>query len=434
MSAFKIIRDPVHDIIAFDARRDGLILELINAPGFQRLRNIRQLGLSWVAFPGAEHSRFTHALGACHLANRVLTHLGQSWRIEPLDRMVALVAALLHDVGHGPFSHLYESVFPNARSHEAWSVDIITHPESDVHRVLAAWDPTLPDRVAAVLQKTYRPLFVSQLVSSQLDVDRFDYLLRDSRMTGAQYGLFDIEWIINAMVLADIPVDGKTERSLAIDATRGLHSVEQHLLGRHFMYKQVYFHPTCRGADMLARSIFHRLTQIELPAGVPPGLADAAAGRTPDLRDYLELDDFVVLGLFKEWGRKAADPILRDLSGRLVERRLFDVVDWSGLPQADREARFAAVSRAVAAAGFDTEYYALMDHALDIPYKDSPYQTTKGVPSTEEIWIVLDGGLRRLSEVSDMMSGVARKAVAKTYACFPKEARQHVDRELATLA
>jgi HD superfamily phosphohydrolase len=431
-STYKIFRDPVHNVITFDLKRDKLLLDLVNTATFQRLRNIRQLGFSWVAYPGAEHSRFTHALGACHLAGRVLDQLGKSTPIDPADRVAAQASALLHDVGHGPFSHLYESAFPSALSHEAWGIEIVTNPASDVHQVLAAHDPALPGRVAAVLAKTYRPYFVVQLVSSQLDVDRFDYLLRDSQMTGAQYGLFDVEWIINSLVLANVEIDGVRERSLVIDAGRGLHSVEQHLLGRHFMYRQVYFHPACRAADMITKAVFKRLAAVAHPPEIPTALAAAARGDTPPLADYLELDDFLLLNLFKTWAKSAEDAVLRDLCRRLTQRKLFWALDWSGFGAADRERLFAGLRAGVARAGFDPESYALVDLAADTPYRDVMSFAMRGKPS-EEIWVMTDGQLRRLSEVSDVLRSLSNRAVAQVYVCFPPEARDDVAAELHAL-
>lgn len=432
MPAYKLFRDPVHNIISFDAKNDRLILDLIDAPSLQRLRYIRQLGLSWVAFPGAEHSRFTHAIGACYLAGRILDHLSTRAPINPLERTTAMAAALLHDIGHGPFSHLYETVFPNALSHEAWGIEILTHPHSDVAQVLRAYDPTLAERIANVLRKTYRPLYVVQMVSSQLDVDRFDYLLRDSRMTGAQYGLFDIEWIINSLVLADIPLESGVERGLAIDAGRGLHSVEQHLLGRHFMYRQVYFHPACRSADMIAKAIFKRLTVIDVPEGTPTALADAARGRQPGLAAYLELDDFVMLDLFKHWARHAADPILKDLCGRLINRKLFYTLDWSGIADREIASRYEELRNRVAAAGFDPDFYAMVDRASDTPYRDIMAYTEAGKPS-EEIWLVTESGVRPLSQISDVFRTLSNRPVAQVYAGFPREAKELVLDHLANL-
>lgn len=431
-STYKIFRDPVHNVITFDLRRDRLLLELINTAAFQRLRSIRQLGFSWVAFPGAEHSRFTHALGVCHLAGRVLDQLDKSEKVDPVDRVTAQAAALLHDIGHGPFSHLYESVLPGARSHEAWSIDIVTSRSSEVYQVLHRYSPTLPERIAAVLEKRYRPYYAVQLVSSQLDVDRFDYLLRDSMMTGAQYGLFDIEWIINSLILADVEVDGRREKSLAIDASRGLHSVEQHLLGRHYMYRQVYFHPACRSADMLTKAIFARLVKLEKKPALPAGLAAAVHGAEPALDDYLELDDFLVFGLFKQWAKGAEDPILRDLCTRLTRRKLFLTLDWSGFESEELMRLHAALREGVAQAGFDPDSYALMDMAADIPYRDVMSFASRGKPS-EEIWLMTDGGLRRLSELSDVIRTLASRSVAQTYGCFPVEARAQVTAAIKAL-
>lgn len=429
---YKIFRDPVHNVITFDLKRDEMLLELINTATFQRLRNIRQMGFSWVVFPGAEHSRFTHALGACHLAGRVLDHLAKNNPIERIDRVTAQAAALLHDIGHGPFSHLYESAFPGARSHEAWGADIVSNPSSDIHRVLRSYDASLPERIAQVFSKTYRPYFVVQMVSSQLDVDRFDYLLRDSLMTGAQYGLFDMEWVINALILTDIKVNGRLERSLAIDAGRGLHSVEQHLLGRHFMYRQVYFHPACRSADMLTKAIFRRLTRLNDLESLPAGLAAAARGQQPALEDYLELDDFLLLGLFKQWAKKSSDPVLRDLCGRLTQRRLFHALDWSGFDEPTLDKLYDAMSSGVAKAGFDPESYALMDRASDIPYRDVVSFASKGKQS-EEIWLLTDGALRRLSEISEVFRTMTNRSVAQIYGCFPVEAQSEVAHEIEKL-
>ncbi|HKX30230.1 MAG TPA: HD domain-containing protein, partial [Blastocatellia bacterium] len=181
----RIYRDPVHNIIALSEDRadDALLIRLINTPEFQRLRYIKQLGLALYTYQGAEHSRFTHSLGVMHLMTRVLDHLGRRYSISDEARVVARTAAILHDVGHGPFSHVIEKVLE--QNHERWTMRIIADPSTQIHQALADFDPGLPEKVIAAIDHRYRPDFVGQLVSSQLDVDRFDYLLRDSLMTGA---------------------------------------------------------------------------------------------------------------------------------------------------------------------------------------------------------------------------------------------------------
>src|SRR2546423_11738072 len=187
----RIYRDPVHNIIPLrDDNAEGqLMIRLIDTPEFQRLRRIKQLGLGLYTYQGAEHSRFTHSLGALHLMTRILDLL--SARIAPADRAAARAAALLHDIGHGPFSHAMEKVL--GVHHEHLSVLAVTSEETEVCQALRSFSSELPQRVAAIIEGTFKPAALAQLVSSQLDVDRMDYLLRDSLMTGAKYGLFDLE-------------------------------------------------------------------------------------------------------------------------------------------------------------------------------------------------------------------------------------------------
>src|SRR5215210_5028747 len=173
------------------------MVRLIDAREFQRLRRIKQLGLALYTYQGAEHSRFTHSLGVLHLMTRVLDRLGENFQITPEDRAAARAAALLHDVGHGSFSHVMEKVL--GFHHEAWTVRAVMSDETEVGQLLRSFSPEFPERVASINEGTFQPAALAQLVSSQLDVDRMDYLLRDSLMTGAKYGMYDLEWIINAL-------------------------------------------------------------------------------------------------------------------------------------------------------------------------------------------------------------------------------------------
>ena len=184
----RIYRDPVHNIIRLRADTDEgeLMVRLIDAPEFQRLRRIKQLGLALYTYQGAEHSRFTHSLGVLHLMTRVLDRLGEKYGIAAKDRAAACAAALLHDVGHGSFSHVMEKVL--GFHHEAWTVRVVLSEETEIGRVLRSYSADLPERVASIIEGRFQPAALGQLVSSQLDVDRMDYLLRDSLMTGAKYG------------------------------------------------------------------------------------------------------------------------------------------------------------------------------------------------------------------------------------------------------
>src|SRR6185295_2355550 len=188
----RIYRDPVHNIIPLrDESAEGrLMIRLIDTAEFQRLRRIKQLGLGLYTYQGAEHSRFTHSLGALHLMTRILDQLSDRHQIAEQDHAAARAAALLHDVGHGPFSHAMENVL--GVHHEKLTMQTVLSRETELGRTLSEYSAELPERVSAIIEGTFKPAALAQLVSSQLDVDRMDYLLRDSLMTGAKHGLYDL--------------------------------------------------------------------------------------------------------------------------------------------------------------------------------------------------------------------------------------------------
>src|SRR6185503_10463247 len=297
--ASKYLRDPVHGSIGFDKDREKLVIDLINTREFQRLRRIRQLGALFLTFHGAEHTRFTHSLGVAYMARRIFDALlaagqvQQKGRALERTRLVAIVAALLHDLGHGPFSHLYEKVF-NDRRHEEWTGLIIKHGRGEVGRLLRR--AGMVEEVLGVYGRTYRPAFVSDLVSSQLDADRLDYLLRDSFMTGVAYGKYDLEWILTNLGLARR--GGRdAELRLAINGLKGYHAAEQFVIGRYLMYQQVYYHKTSRSAEQMIRTALQRLVDAHGETGRFPDPCPASIRRLIETRgnlpveDYLRLDD-----------------------------------------------------------------------------------------------------------------------------------------------
>lgn len=234
----KFIRDPIHDLIRIDS---PTILRLLDAEPMQRLKSIRQLGSASVVYPGAEHSRFAHSLGAYHLAGRMLNQLSVK---NKRDKLVVAIAALLHDTGHGPFSHLFEAALKEAsyehyQSHEWWSKKIIMeHPQ--VKRVLGKEDRNLRRDVKDVISNAFQPLYLSSIVSSQMDVDRFDYMLRDSHMTGVHYGKFDLSWMLRNLSIKtfteyDIDKQPHRVKRIVVDARRGLSSLESYLHGLFYL-------------------------------------------------------------------------------------------------------------------------------------------------------------------------------------------------------
>src|SRR5438105_7943204 len=323
------------------------MIRLIDTAEFQRLRRIKQLGLGLYTYQGAEHSRFTHSLGALHLMTRVLDRLGENYRIAEDDRAAARAAALLHDVGHGSFSHVMEKVL--GFHHETMTARAVSSPETEIGQVLGSYSADLPERVAAIVEGGFRPAALAQLVSSQLDVDRMDYLLRDSLMTGAKYGNYDLEWVINA-----IEVDELADRVYV--SARGLYAVEEYLQARYYMFRQVYFHRTLRSAEAVLRSALRRA--LELIAGgetiwYAPGTAfeKVLRGNPLTLMEHLEIDDSDVIFHLKQWQRDA-DPVLSDLSRRFVGRRLFKAIDLD-MPEGERADFLSAARSVIERRGFD---------------------------------------------------------------------------------
>ncbi|MGQ0760927.1 MAG: HD domain-containing protein [Acidobacteriota bacterium] len=420
----RIYRDPVHNIIPLraDTSEGQLMIRLIDVPEFQRLRRIKQLGLGLYTYQGAEHSRFTHSLGALHLMTRILDRLSESYPIAAEDRLAVRAAALLHDVGHAPFSHAMEKTL--GIHHEDLTVAAITSEETVVNQILSSHSAELPQRVASVVGGDFKPAALAQLVSSQLDVDRMDYLLRDSLMTGAKYGLYDLEWIINAL-----QIDGPGDRVYV--AARGVYAVEEYLQARYYMFRQVYFHRTLRSAEAVLRSALRRA--LELVAGDAPVWCAPEASFAKVLRrqpltiaEYLQIDDSDVIFHLKQWQREA-DPILGDLSRRFVERKLFKAIDLD-MPEDERSDFIEAARDVVVRAGFAADYYFVEDRATDVPYYG--YYTGEGAEERARIYVE-DGyahpKIREISEISEAVRGL-RRGYELHRVCFPSEVKDEVYR------
>lgn len=323
----RVFRDPVHGLIEFKGE-DRPIADLLDTHAMQRLRRIKQMGFAWLVYPGAEHSRFGHALGAFHIAQRVTRRL----ELDPTLARHVKVAALLHDVGHGPFSHAWEHVFAG-HDHERWGARIAAE-DAELAAALEALEPGLPATLRAFWGKGYKPNFARKLVSSQLDVDRLDYLLRDGHFSGAGYATYDLDWIIHAIQVANVRAGQDDPSDLVVDYRRGMYAVEQYLFARSYMYAQVYHHKTVRAAEWMFIKTLERFAQLARqdlePAGLP--IAGAMArGASIAVADYLRLHDISITTALDTWaghlGAPAADPVLRDLAARLVDRRLFKTFD-----------------------------------------------------------------------------------------------------------
>jgi hypothetical protein len=415
----RIYRDPVHNIISLDqdSERDNLLVNLIDSPEFQRLRRINQLGLAFYIYQGAEHSRFVHSLGVMHLMDRALAMLNERYTISEEAKLVARCAALLHDIGHGPFSHVVESLL--GFHHEDWTAQIISDPGTHVHQILRQVDAGLPGTIVAVIEHRYTPRFISQLVSSQLDVDRFDYLLRDSLMTGVKYGLFDLEWVLHALELDPI------QDRIYVSA-KGLYAVEEYLQARYYMFRQVYFHRTLRAANVVLKTIFRRAFELHDQNRLEFNLTGTAMGKLLNRQpltteEHLQLDDHDMMFFIKQWTLEP-DPILSDLAGRFLHRRLFKSIDLHVNGELRHE--FIEQARRIElAAGFNPDYYLNEDRATDAPYL-GPYLPQDASPESR-IYIGSDGGhLQEITDVSPVVAGMRRFHLDRL--CFPREVHEAI--------
>jgi len=333
-----VFRDPVHDIIFIPAT-DQAILDLLETPAVQRLRRIRQLGLAHLVFPGAEHSRFIHSLGVQHLAERMLDCIRDLGAGDPavektLERSAEIrAAALLHDVGHGPFSHTFENVAGRSVGrHETWSRRIIEDPTSEVHQVLTRHGLDV-DHVTALIDGSADDLLAQDIVSSQLDADRMDYLLRDSLMTGVAYGKIDLAWILNVL-RPGTQADGRVR--LGVDRLKGLHAAESYLFARRSIHLQVYHHRTVRAFEAMLGNLLAIGRRIvadggRLPPSTPASVTLLLGDAPLDTRTFLALDDSDLNMFLKAWDPDRSTGLAAEAArlARALRRRqcLYEHVD-----------------------------------------------------------------------------------------------------------
>jgi HD superfamily phosphohydrolase len=377
----KVFRDPRYNYVCIDRTRDAWLLELVDTPEVQRLRRIHQLGVSNFTYPGADHNRLAHTLGVVHLMQTVVEHLERTTQDARITsaRQALLAAALLHDVGHGPFSHLFEPCL--GIDHEEWSVAIVLDPSSKVNEVLRKNGEYLPRHVADLIEKNNRKHAHWQraLLSSELDVDRLDYIRRDSLFTGAGYGHFDWFRLLTTVRLGD---DGTT----LVWPSKSALGIEEYIFARYYMYQNVYLHKTTRGFEQLLQALWRRATELRRGGGdvlALPALNRLweATAPTPEalpVQHYLAIEEFTVLGQMQTWGSHP-DKVLSDLARRFLARDGFAMVEPGPPPpglEADYSEWTAAVHACLRRHGFDTpEWYCLADTIK--PKYRMPYQPEK---------------------------------------------------------
>lgn len=400
----KIINDPVHGFLTvpFDS-----VFTIMEHPYFQRLRRIKQLGLTHLVYPGAMHTRFSHTLGAVHLMGLAISELrGKGHTITDDEAEAVTLAILLHDIGHGPFSHTLEHSITGGAGHEVLSGLFMQRLNGQMGGRL--------ETAMAIFEDCYPKRFLHQLVSSQLDVDRLDYLKRDSFFTGVSEGVVGSDRLLKMFEVVDDRI---------VVENKGIYSVEKFLVARRIMYWQVYLHKTVLSAESLLTRILLRAREL---AGMGQTLFATPAlatflhrdvtpedlAREPGLLDrFAELDDFDVLTSVKVW-KHHADPVLSRLSHMLVDRdllkiRLFDTPP----PVQETETLREAVCRRWNIATEDAHYFVFSDSISNRAY-------SKG---DDRIGILFkDGTVRDIAEASDARNiSELAQPIEKHFLCFP---------------
>ena len=425
-SRFSLFSDPVHGFVSVPK---GLVLDLVETPEVQRLRRIRQLGLGYLVFPGAVHTRFEHGLGAMALLRSALDALCDTGTLVATDESEgALAAALLHDVGHGPFSHTLEQTLLPA------SAGVFRH-ERMSRALMARLDARTSGALAVALQMfdgTYERPFFHSLLSSQLDMDRLDYLRRDSFYTGVAEGVVGVERVLKTMRVHPPGPHGR----LVIEA-KGAYAVENVLLSRRLMYAQVYLHKTVVAADHVLRAAVVRArdrwgSEPALDHTSPAFAFFLDGGASADTLDrpetpayealldaFTALDDTDVLYSLKRW-TSAEDRVLADLARRFTDRDLFRT---TVLPGAPSEAEIAMwherTAQWLVASGLAPPEAAADDARC---YVSTGTQRLAAYRADDDPVRILerDGSVHDLTESADAPGALAQRA-EKHYVCLPKE-------------
>jgi len=399
----KIINDPVFGFISIPTET---LYDIIQHPYMQRLTRIKQLGLSSFVYPGTQHTRFQHSLGAMYLMGEAIRQL--RWmgaEIRPDEEEAALAAILMHDIGHAPFSHVLENSLVSGISHE----EISTLMMEEISREMGACLPM----AISIFKGSYPKYFLHQLISGQLDMDRLDYLRRDSFYAGVTEGSIGSAQIIRMLDLH--------EGRLVIQE-KGVYSIEKFLLARRLMYWQVYLHKTSIAAEQLLIHILMRAKELALQGdelfGSPSlrfflnqPIQKEDFYRSPDvLNHYAALDDSDIVSAIKVW-MTDTDPVLATLSDAFINRRLFKI---SILPQPMNDADRAALEQRY------REFFHVSAHEARYFWAEEKVSNETYAPDEEGIKIKFKNGeLKDITESSDMFNlDVLTKEASKLYLCY----------------
>lgn len=403
MGQTRTYHDPVHGAITLDRRDpvEALLIRLIDTAPFQRLRRVRQLGAASFTFHGAEGSRFTHSLGVLWVARQVFDRLQSNYPELHSHRPALLVAALCHDLGHGPYSHTGEEMFQF--HHEVWTSKILFyHPQ--IRPILDEFDPNFGQNILEIYKNQYPLKFACQWISGQLDCDRLDYLMRDSYLTGAAYGRLDLDRILAA-------IDYDPNRGELVVHPKSLAAIEHYLVVRYFMYAQVYNHRKNVAVTwMLCRLIQRAKLSLEKL------YSDATMTRwlsqpidSLELSDYLAADDDVLNYHIHRW-TEAEDEILADLCQRFLQRNLFKIVEITRCSESERQELLRQTQQAVRELGWDEHYYCGL------------YQRSiRGYTLYDKgIQVQTNQGIQEINELSPLVQSLSQ-AQTRAWLIYPRE-------------
>ena len=387
LSETKVLKDPVHSYIHINYE---VVWNCLDSKEFQRLRRIRQLGGDFQVYPTAEHSRFSHSLGVYEIVRRMVTEIKSlSMELSEYDKICVMLAGLLHDVGHGPFSHAFEHV--TKHSHEDYTAKIILG-ETELNQVLAEVSPRLPEDIVSIIEHNHPNDILNQIISGQLDADRMDYLLRDSYFSATSYGQFDLERILRTMRVRKID---ENKKALVVKYT-GIHSVEDYIMARYQMYWQVYYHPVARSYEAVFIQLFNRLKDIfkenkeyfyDMKVLIP-----FLEKNVVSVEEYFKLDENSLLYCCSLIQDKD-DEIAADLARRLQNRRLFEYVDYS-------EENLAQIKNMLKEHNLDEKYYLRVENVEASVY--SPYKGRKILIEQ------LDGKIVALEKASTIVESITK--------------------------
>jgi len=399
----KIFNDPVYGFITVTS---PLLQQIIDHPYFQRLRRITQGGLSQLVYPGAQHTRFHHALGAMHLMEQAMLVIQRKGTAVSKEELQAgMAAVLLHDIGHGPFSHTLEGILIPEVHHEALTLELMQQLNTEFNGALSL--------AIQMFQGTYSRPFFNQLIASQLDVDRLDYLRRDSFYTGVAEGVIGSERIIQMMVVV--------QDELLVEE-KGIYSIEKFLIARRLMYWQVYLHKTVLGAEALMHQIFRRAKELAANRvelfGTPALLSvlnfnEQKALDLETIQTFAQLDDSDAISAIKVWCTHS-DPVLSQLCRRLLHRKLQKVrIQSDPFSQSFMDSCLAAVSAYFSCSVEDAGFFVSQGSVSNQTYNAEKFPIR---------FFMKTGEIRDFFSASDNLSiENPIKKVNKHFICFPKE-------------